>query len=133
MKADWLNRNLVTGPYLCLVLSQAEYHQAMEDLDIEPHLWGEWIKPGYNGLVQTLQSKKGDHACIVSIANWEGRDPIEVAGILIHESVHVFQSLCRIMGESYPSDEFEAYTIQVIAMRLMDSFERKVDGTPAEG
>lgn len=125
-KVDWLARDMIEGPYLCLVLSQEEYEDAMRDLGISLADAGVWINPGYNGLVQTYRHKNGTNCNVVSIANHEGRGPIEVAGILVHEAVHVFQSICEMMGEHSPSKEFEAYSIQVIAMRLMSSYERKI-------
>ena len=52
-------------------------------------------------------------------------DPIEVAGTLVHESVHVFQRLCDSIGEANPSREFEAYSIEHIAQQFMREFVRQ--------
>ncbi len=43
----------------------------------------------------------------------------EVMGVLCHESVHVFQSVCEFMGEEDPSPEFMAYSIQNIYQELL--------------
>lgn len=47
------------------------------------------------------------------------RTPIVVAGLLVHEAVHIFQQDCEYRGEKTPSAEYEAYSIQMIAQELM--------------
>lgn len=39
--------------------------------------------------------------------------------VVIHESVHVFQKLCYLVGEEEPGDEFAAYTIAHIAETIL--------------
>lgn len=48
--------------------------------------------------------------------------PIQVAGLLIHEGVHIWQDICEYMGEDAPSIEFEAYSIQWITQELMEAW-----------
>jgi hypothetical protein len=52
-------------------------------------------------------------------------DPIQVACAIVHESVHVFQRLCDSIGESAPSREFEAYSIEHFSECLMREFVRQ--------
>ena len=52
--------------------------------------------------------------------------PAEAVGLLIHEAVHVWQEFCREIKESSPCDEFEAYSIQAIAQRLIVSFNEQL-------
>lgn len=68
------------------------------------------------------EHKDGSAACIVTLRAWKGRTPVEVAGLLVHEAVHVWQSYCARIGERNPGDEQEAYGIQAIAQELMQSF-----------
>jgi hypothetical protein len=63
--------------------------------------------------------------CIVCLKVPAGYDAIDVACTLVHESVHVFQRLCDSIGESSPSREFEAYSIERIAERLMREYVRQ--------
>lgn len=51
------------------------------------------------------------------------KDQIEVYGLLLHEAVHVWQKVKKLMGEKEPSSEFEAYSIQAIAQDLFEMFE----------
>ena len=50
----------------------------------------------------------------------------QAAGLLVHEAVHVFQLVCKSIGETDPSCEFEAYAIQGISQELLEIYERKV-------
>lgn len=44
-------------------------------------------------------------------------------GLVIHESVHIWQEIKKMMRESEPSIEFEAYSIQRIAQDLLHLLE----------
>ena len=44
-------------------------------------------------------------------------------GLIVHESVHVWQEIKSLMNEKEPSAEFEAYSIQVIAQQLLHLLE----------
>ena len=60
---------------------------------------------------------------IVQIGDTSKRISVEIHGLLLHESVHVWQRIRQRMGEHNPSTEFEAYSIQAIAQDLFAMFE----------
>jgi hypothetical protein len=62
--------------------------------------------------------------------DFEGRNPIEVAGLLVHEAVHVWQEYCHGIGEATPASEQEAYGIQAISQELMAEFDRQMKEQP---
>ena len=69
-----------------------------------------------------------DSLAIVQIKECE-RSLIEVHGLLLHEAVHIWQRIKKLMGEKKPSTEFEAYSIQRIAQDLFAMFqESEVNG-----
>jgi predicted Zn-dependent protease len=72
-----------------------------------------------------LENLAGDAVCIVCLSGWQFRDPVEVAGLIVHESVHVWQHYAARIGEHAPSAEQEAYAIQSIAQELMAEFARR--------
>lgn len=126
MKASvkWLDRRIAApGPYLALCLDERDYLDAMRHLNVRNV--GEWIStPQSDATAHYLDSWKG-LAVVVCMRGWRGRDPIEVAGLLIHEAVHVWQEYAERLGEVSPGREQEAYAIQSIAQELMAEFVRQ--------
>ena len=61
--------------------------------------------------------------CIVHLGDCSERALIEVHGLLLHEAVHIWQRVKALMGEKEPSKEFEAYSIQRIALDLFNMYE----------
>lgn len=120
-KTEWLNRKLMTGPYLSLCLSEEAFLQVMRKLNIKKGI-PEWVSPGASATMHEATNSSGQLVCIVCMRDWEDRDPVSVAGVLVHEAVHVFQKYCEDIGEKTPSSEFQAYSIQYISQQLMNSF-----------
>ncbi len=116
----WLDRDTVRAPYLTLCLSEAAYLKAARHCEVPPDTWLDVNR--HVALLHTWE-KGGRLTCVVCLH--PGGDPIEIASSLIHEAVHVFQRLCDSIGESEPSREFEAYSIERIAERLMREFVRQ--------
>lgn len=121
-KPDWRDRRIAApGPYLCLCLDEAAYHAALEDCGVKDR--PSFIPNGHShAALHYLEHKTGALACIVTLSAWSGRAPVEVAGLLIHEAVHVWQRYVDRIGERNPGDEQMAYGIQAIAQELLQSF-----------
>lgn len=121
----WLGRNIAApGPYLCLCLSEAEYKRAFKHCKEAPV--GPWITtPQANATAHFLTAPSGLCAvvCINPLKNSTG---IEIAGLLVHESVHVWQEWCSYYGETTPASEQEAYAVQAISQELMKEYARRV-------
>lgn len=84
---------------------------------------GPWISNDRSdATVHHVLSPAGRRCCIVCLGSWRGRDPIEVAGLLIHEAVHIWQCHADDIGERTPGVEQEAYAIQAIAQELLAEF-----------
>ncbi|MFI8146483.1 hypothetical protein [Acinetobacter sp. ABJ_C5_2] len=60
---------------------------------------------------------------VVQLGDTSERNLIEVYGLLLHEAVHVWQKVKKLMGEKEPSSEFEAYSIQSIAQDFFEMYE----------
>lgn len=54
----------------------------------------------------------------------DGECPTGLVGLLVHEAVHVWQSVCEDMGEDAPGREVEAYAIQNITMNLLAAYAK---------
>ena len=51
---------------------------------------------------------------------------VEVAGLIVHEAVHVWQHYCMMIHEHEPASEQEAYGIQSISKSLMAEYARRI-------
>ena len=47
---------------------------------------------------------------------------IQIAAILAHEAVHIWQLIRREIGEDKPGDEGEAYAVQHITQELLQAY-----------
>lgn len=122
MKTRWLDRRIgAQGPYLTLCLSEDEFHAAVKHLKCQPT---EWVTK--SAAVHTYASPRGI-TCIVCLRPGPDRSPIEIAGLLVHEAVHVWQEWCDDIGETHPGREQEAYGVQAIAQELMAEYARRVE------
>lgn len=126
MKVKWLDRRIgAPGPYLCLCLSENEYRSAFKYLKTSPV--DSWIKNSTSHATAHFITSPDGLAVVVCINVDEGRNGIEVAGLLVHESVHVWQEWCALVGETRPGHEQEAYAIQAISQELMAEYARRID------
>jgi hypothetical protein len=124
----WLDRRIaVPGPYLTLCLTEQEFKKALGHCGIkEPVAFVR--SPSSHATTHICTNAKSELVCIVTLRDYKGRDPIEVAGLLLHEAVHVWQEYCKSIGETHPATEQEAYGIQAISQELMAEFVRLTKG-----
>ena len=125
----WLGRSLITGPYLTLVLNERDYQRAMTHFKVPVGERASWVRPRADATAHMLDHPDSGLACVVAMRTREGLTGIEIAGLLVHEAVHIFQEWCSHHGEAKPSAEFEAYSIQPIAQRLMASYAEQTAGS----
>lgn len=121
----WLDRHRIAapGPFLTLCLSEAEFRQAIAPL--KAPVVPKWLTSHATTHVFTHDAGKAP-VCVVCLGSTKGRSPIEIAGLLVHEAVHVWQEHCQHIGERVPGAEQEAYAIQTIAQELMAEYARRV-------
>lgn len=127
-KVKWLDSRLSLAPYLALCLSKEEYAAALSDLKATDNL-NNWCND--DGASTTTLSGPGGVACIVCI-NVKDATPIDIAALLVHEAVHVWQNHCEDIGEKNPGREQEAYAIQAISKELMYEYARRLNGKSEE-
>ena len=125
----WLSRNLLFGGYLALVTSQKEFDRALANIKVTEKI--EYVPNGWPACTHTFDNVKGSIACIVALdlARCAEEDPIDVAALLVHEAVHVWQHNEGKAGKlGCFGDEGEAYAIQNISTRLMGEYARRIYG-----
>lgn len=125
-KPRWLDRRIACpGPYLTLVLSQQEFDAAMRQCN-QPAGKPMLVSARANATAHYLDNAKGETVTVVALGDVSHNSPIEVAGLLVHEAVHVWQEYCANIGEHAPGREQEAYAIQAIAQELMAEYARRL-------
>lgn len=125
MKAKWLDRGLVIGPYLMLCTNEKDYICAAKRLNVHTPLG--FLGPNAGASTHTFTKEgAGSMACIVTMPIVKGRKISLVASILAHEATHVKQEFFRFIQEDKPSSEFEAYVMENIVHRLLNEYERQV-------
>ena len=124
----WLERSLLQGGYLALVTSQKEYERALKDLKLEDHTTP-YVRQGVQACTHSFTNVQGSIACIVAIDMEDAatRDPVDVAALLVHEAVHVWQATESGAGKlGCFGDEGEAYAIQNISAQLMYAYKERL-------
>lgn len=121
----WLNRSLVYSPvYYGLCLTEKDFHKELKKMKVPEKHRPNFINPGCDGTMHHFVSDQHDECCIVCVRR--KRLPVhQVAGLLVHEAVHVWQYVRRSIGEEEPSAEFEAYSIQTISQFLIEAYYDK--------
>ena len=126
-KYKWLDRRVSRpGPYLTLCLSEDELSSALRGRTKENIAF-----PAFGAKCTTLHQDNTDELCsIVSVSKHSQKkcNAIELAGLLVHEAVHVWQQYAADMGEINPAAEQEAYAIQGISQELMAEYARRIKG-----
>lgn len=126
----WLNRGLLLGGYVALVTSQAEFDQALKDIKMTDYP-DAYVPNGWPACTHSFSNVDGSIACIVGL-NMERaaeQDPIDVAALLVHEAVHVWQQNESEAGKlGCFGTEGEAYAIQNISTQLMTEYARRLNG-----
>lgn len=126
MKTRWLDRRIACpGHYLSLVLSQEEFDAALRHCRVPTG--AAFLKTERShATTHYFNNPSGQLVCIVALGDTTGRNAIEIAGLLVHEAVHVWQQHCESIGETHPAVEQEAYGVQSIAQELMAEYARRV-------
>lgn len=76
------------------------------------------LPDGANATANFIQNQNGETLVVVYMP-YSDIDDLYQHGLIIHESVHIWQEIRMIMNEKNPSTEFEAYSIQKIAQDLL--------------
>ena len=128
MKPTWLDRRVAApGPYLTLVTSQDEFDAALRHFKMPlgtPYL----SSARADATVHFFDNRSGDSVAVVALGDTTGRSGVEIAGLLVHEAVHIWQTHRENIGETHPGREQEAYAVQGIAQELMAEYARRLGG-----
>lgn len=77
--------------------------------------------PSNDGSITRFE-KDGVVHCIMTINASQERTGVEIVGLIVHESMHIWQEVLSYMQEREPSSEFEAYSVQAIVQGLLEAY-----------
>lgn len=121
---EWLDRGLIYGPYYTLCLNDRDFVAALAHLGIKDQT-AFLSRASANATTHFCTDKRGKLCAVVCLGAWQERTGVEIAGLLIHEAVHIFRNWRDSIGEKEPGEEFEAYSIQWLSQQLMWEFDRQ--------
>lgn len=108
--------------YVGLCVSKKTFNKELDRLHII-HEKPKWLKFKDGATTHTFEDTKKNLYIVVCI-NKNNKYTIEqVHALLAHEAVHVWRRIKEHIGESQPSEEFEAYAIQNICQELFFGYK----------
>lgn len=120
------------GPWVTLCLSQEEFNRELKELNVKEK--ANWMaSPTANATTHFIESSNGVPVAVVTLGDCGKIDAVQVACVLVHEAVHVWQWHCQRIGEKAPGMEIEAYGIQNISQKLMTEYARRCVESPKTG
>lgn len=120
----WCDRSLWQCRYFFgLCLSEADFNRQMRRMSVPRNKWPLWVGNFADASTHFLDNEDGRRAAIVCLNPRVKLTGIQLAAVLVHEAVHIWQEHRDMVGEKNPSSESEAYAIQSIAQRLMEAYQ----------
>ncbi len=132
----WLNRTLVTSPYCYAICTdEAEFKRELKRLRVPVKEWPDFVGDGMNSrsdatthFFENNKDKDIGLCAIVCIKASKSWTTAGLHGLIVHEAVHIWQFVCKELGERNPGPEFEAYSIQAISQNLISAYNNKKKG-----
>jgi hypothetical protein len=123
----WLDRESMPRlPYMTLCLTEREYLQVVNHLKVKDPM--PWLNRNAAGTTHFF-TRDGYTCCVVCIQPKLAKSYEQVAGLLVHEAVHVWQEYRdTVLMEKHPGSELEAYSIQKIVQNLLEAYRRQRRG-----
>lgn len=123
-RVNWLDRRIAApGPFITLCLDEPAFKKACRHIKVEPP---KFILNDWSQATAHIFSSPRGVAAIVCLRDWYGANPVAIAGLIVHEAVHIWQEYADSIGERLPGKEQEAYAIQAISQELMAEFARQI-------
>ena len=121
-RIPWADRCLLVSPvYFTVCTSEKLFNQELANIKVQDR--PKFTKSPIHAATHYLEygNRKAAIVCLTPTKE----TGIEIAALLCHEAVHIWQYIKRELGESEPSAEMEAYAIQHIAQELMVLFHKQ--------
>lgn len=116
--------NSFPAPLMGLCVSEDAYIREMRRLKVDNY--PAWVIGG-DATTHIFDTEGGRVTTIICIRLREGVDYVQVAALIAHEVVHIWQEIRENINEKQPSPEFEAYTVQYILQKMLYALEEMRD------
>lgn len=124
---EWCPLKLIDSPITYGVcLTEEEYRSMLTVNGVSEIEQGEYISKDSTAEVKFFRPGTRNLAIVTFCKNHQTLEFNHLCTVICHEAVHIWQAIKEHIGESNPSDEFEAYSIQRITKNLLDHYERAV-------
>ena len=124
----WCDTNIAKCSwYFGLVTTEAMLHKEMRKMKVPVSMWPRFKQNERSNACTHFFDNVGlsKEAALVCMAEDKERSGIQIAALLVHEAVHIWQHHRRSIGEDNPSAEYEAYGIQSISQSLMGAYQEQ--------
>ena len=129
MSGRWYSEAFKLPMHYTAVFSESDFHAALDEMGEPKEGRPAWIKNSHShATVHSFRDADGLESAVVALRKKPGITGIQIAGLLTHEAVHIFQWCCESWGEDSPSKEFQAYGIQQISQNLMQQYVEYLEG-----
>jgi hypothetical protein len=128
MKPLWLDRALfLSSHYFTLCTTEKLYRKALKQLKIKKRDRPDFLPSWHSDACCHYFENRGQKtkSVIVCLGDTGGKSKAQIAAMICHEAVHIWQQTKHDYGEHSPSSELEAYAIQSITQSLLEEFERQ--------
>lgn len=124
-RAEYVSDELIFNPIrIGVCIDEESYVGELDALNVPYWERPQFIIDGKDGTVHFFSEKSnGGEVALVCLRHKEAQTGIQLAGLICHEAVHIWQHGRTIMGEDSPSKEFEAYAIQWIFQQICWTYE----------
>lgn len=117
------------GMYVGYTSSPEAFERAVKRLKVKPV--PSFLSGDHAGATTHFfdNPNKWDCALIcIDLTKPAAKDPIEIAGIVVHEVSHVILHLWKMIGEREPGHEAQAYLFQYLVMRILIAMKSDREG-----
>ena len=131
MKPTWLDRSLVEAPFFyTLATNEKAFRKALRHLKVPRGKWPAFVLTPWSDATAHAFECEAKLTYVICIRLRDGLSMPQVAALVTHEAVHMWQAARERLGERHPSSEFEAYAVQALTQRLLEEYERQVKEKP---
>lgn len=123
---EWLNREAVPSPYLCLCLSEADFRAMAGPLFKEGLAdFGAWVNEDASATTHQVRDKDGRAISFVCLRD-ERHSLSAIVGILAHEARHVYECMTWTnSGMPWGDEELSGVCIGHITQMLFAEYLRQ--------